>query len=216
MPDTTRPEAQLRRSYRTTTSGHVVVQVGRAMVHAHSLNLSLGGLLVDWTGRRPSPPVGAPVTVQLEVGDSGWLRQRGHVQRCDADRLAIGFHAMTADAEDRIEDRVLAALEAQRAPRLLIVDPSPVRRHAIAALLARAGYCSLEASTPLAALALLQRPQLHITAVAVAETTSQTGRAELTAYLAEEHAGLPVVLIGPQAHEAVAAVMDRLALPVPQ
>jgi hypothetical protein len=208
--------AQHRRSYRTATSGAAVVQVAGAVVHVHSVNLSLGGLLVEWraavAGR---PPVGAPVWVQLDIGGSGWLRQRGHVQRCDRGLLAIGFDALSPDTEDQIEDRVLAWLEAERSPRLLIVDPWPARRHRIAAEMVHAGYCSIEASTPLAALQQLEQPQLHIAAVAVAETATQTGRADLIAYLAEAHAGLPLVLIGARAHDAVAELLARMARPLP-
>jgi hypothetical protein len=97
---------------------------------------------------------------------------------------------------DVISSEIVAAQEAQRAPRVVVVDPSGPRRKRLAAALREAGCQSIEASTPLEAVDVLERSRVPVRAVAVAESTqSQTLADELVAFLAEAHPSLRLALI---------------------
>jgi CheY-like chemotaxis protein len=80
-------------------------------------------------------------------------------------------------------------------PRLLVVDPSPERRHHIAEKLRAAGCDPYEASTPLEAIDLIERPSSHITGVAVATNLTQTDGDELCEFVAETNPGIKLALI---------------------
>jgi len=193
------PDDDRRRSYRADVRGlavlHAPGDAGRARYHIE--NLSLGGArLRRAAGTTPPPlPVGAAVTVELGVDGTGWVVQQGQILRSDRDALAIGFGPLTPEAEDLIEDEVLAAIEARRAPRVVVVDRSAPRRLRLAAALERGGLCALEASTPLEAIDLVERSRTHVAVAAIHETLTQTGGWELIAYLGDAHPQLKIAVI---------------------
>jgi CheY-like chemotaxis protein len=101
------------------------------------------------------------------------------------------------------------AVEAQRMPRVVIVDRAAERRHQLAECLRAQGCCSLEAATPLEAVSLVERSRNHVRAVMVAETLTQTQADELLEFLAEAHPAIEVVRID-LADSAIPGLVARL------
>jgi hypothetical protein len=88
----------------------------------------------------------------------------------------------------------VAAVEARKSPRVVVVDPREDRRHELAEKLRAAGLSSIEAATPLEAIALVERPRNHVAAVAMADTLTQTGPHELVDYLSESNPGIKLAM----------------------
>ena len=89
---------------------------GGAVVHGHGLtmrgrirDLSLGGALID-LAEGTEVEHDHEVVVELEIGGSGWVAQRGRVRRSTGKQVAIAFGDVKPDVEDVIEDEVFAAV----------------------------------------------------------------------------------------------------------
>ena len=176
-----------RRHFRAGISGGAVVHGQGHSVRGHITNLSLGGALIQLADGTHDVDLDHDVTVELELGGSGWVSQKGRVRRRTDGQLAIEFARLGPDIEDVIEDEVAAAQDAHRSPRVVVCDPREERRHEIAEKLRVHGYTSIEAATPLEAIALVEQPRNHVAAVAVAETLTQTGPHELVEFLTESN-----------------------------
>src|SRR5688572_23817182 len=119
-----------RRSYRAEVHGCAVVHspdgtARRCVV----VDLSLGGVrLIELLPDQPVLAAERDVVVELECSGAGWVAQRGRVIRHAKGELAVRFLALKPDVEDLIEDEVLGALEAQRVPRVVVVDLDAARR----------------------------------------------------------------------------------------
>jgi len=192
------PHENRRRHYRAKVSGRAVIHVRDGAVRCEIDNLSLGGVMlrpVDEAGTDLAE--GSTVAVELQVDGASWLVQQGSVQRraSNPQRVVIAFGEVSPELEDLIEDEVLAAVEAERAPRVVVVDRSRVRRRRVARALHQVGCCPLEASTPLEAIELIEQSRTHVAAAAVAEALTQTAGQELVHFLAETHPGLKIALI---------------------
>lgn len=185
-----------RRHDRAQVNGCVVVHAPEGAVRGRIVNLSAGGVLVVEQASRAPLAEGTRVGIELETERRGWVRQDGGVLRRVDGAVAIEFVEPSPVLIDVITGEVLAAKEAQRAPRVVVVDPSRPRRMKLAAALRAAGCHSIEASTPLEAVDALERSRVPVVAVAVAESTqSQTLADELVEFLAEAHPSLRLGLI---------------------
>lgn len=185
-----------RRHDRARVNGCVVLHAPDGAVRGRIVNLSAGGVLVVEEESRARLAEGTRVGLELETERSGWVRQDGGVLRRIDDAIAIEFVEPSPGVVDVITGEVLAAQEARRAPRVIVVDPSRPRRQRIAAALRDVGCQSIEASTPLEAVDVLERSRVPVSAVAVAESTqSQTLADELVEFLAEAHPSLRLGLI---------------------
>jgi hypothetical protein len=157
-------------------------------------NLSLGGALVRCApGPAPVPGRGMPLWVELELGGR-WIAQHARASRCDIGEIAIEFDRVAADVEDLIEDHVLAEVESERTPRVVVLDPSAPRRRRISDALRRAGCDSYEASTPLEAIHRVETSP-GISAVAVAENVARTASEELVDYFSESNPHLKIAVL---------------------
>ncbi len=194
-----------RRHFRAGVNGGAVVHGRGVTRRGHITNLSLGGALIDLGDATNDLSIDHEVVVELEIGGSGWVAQRGHVQRREANTIAIAWSQIGADIEDVIEDEVVAAMEAHRSPRVVVVDSQVERRHEVAEKLRAAGYTSIEAATPLEAIALVEQQRNHVAAVAVADTLTQTGPHELVEFLTESNPHIQIALFLEEANEAPAA-----------
>jgi len=184
-----------RRHYRAEVIGCAILHASPAMaIRCEVGDLSLGGVLLR--NETACPAVGTRVTVEIELAGSGWITQRGTVQRGGPDVVAIRFDPLHPEVEDLIEDEVVAAMEAQHAPRVVVIDSSSERRHQVSAALAEAGCAPLEASTPLEAVRLLGRSGTGVSGVAVGDTLTQTDRDELVDFLVDTNPGIQIALIG--------------------
>jgi CheY-like chemotaxis protein len=191
-----------RRHYpRAQVGGSALIHAPDAVVRCEITNLSVHGallrpLLAPGTTLAP----GTPVSVDLHpVGSRSWIGQRGQVRRC-AGRgapLAIAFDHVSPEFEDMVEDEVLDELEATRSPRVLVVDRDDQRRGRAAAALRSAGCSPLEASTPLAAIELVEASHDHLAAAAIAVDLTQTGGRELAQFLVDTHPGIRIAVLVP-------------------
>jgi hypothetical protein len=182
-----------RRSFRAEVDGCAIVHAPDGVaVRCRVVDLGLGGVRLAEPYLDSDVLAGVPVTLELECAGAGWVVQCGRVVRHAGGELAIVFDVLSPEVEDFIEDEVLGALEADLKPRVVVVDGSVPRREEVVDLLREAGCAPLEASTPLEAVALVERSRNHVCAVLLAETMSQTAAAELHDFLAESHPTIAV------------------------
>jgi len=206
------PGGNRRRSYRAGVHGRAIVHAaGGVALRADVVDLGLGGVRLVETAADAAPLAdGAEVAVELECAGAGWVAQRGRVIRHQHGELVVRFHALRPEVEDLIEDEVLGAVEAERAPRVVVVDCTPERRHQVAAALRGLGCCSLEAATPLEAIELIERSRLHVCAVALAECLTQTQADEIVQYLHDSHPEVVIARIR-DGEDPVAGAVGELA-----
>jgi CheY-like chemotaxis protein len=175
-----------RRHVRAGVPGTAVVHLDGVSVRGNLANLSIGGALVVVADADDLPQL-EDVTLELDLGDGGRLAQRGVVRRRDARRLAIAFVDIVPELAGLIEREVSSEAEAARSPRVVVVDSRRDRRQRVAEKLREAGCTSVEAATPLEAIALVEQRQNRIAAVAVADALTQTGPQELVEFLSESN-----------------------------
>jgi len=188
--------SERRRHFRAQVAASAVVHASRVALRGRVIDLSLGGVRVRRSDDDvPCPSFGTPAVIELELGRAGWVSQDGWIQRSTIDEVVIAFDRLAPRVEDLIEEEVLAAVEASRRPRMVVVDPAPERRQRVAAALREAGCESYEASTPLEAIDLVERPHNHITGIAVAEQLTQTDGGELMDFFAETNPGIRLAMI---------------------
>lgn len=187
--------AERRRHYRAGLEASALVHAASIVLRGRTVDLSLGGVRIRRIDEStPCPAVGSAAMIELELGRR-WVAQDGRIVRAALDEIVVQFAPLAAEVEDLIEDEVLAALEAAKRPRAIVVDPSAERRHHIAERLREAGCEPYEAATPLDAIGLLEQPRNHISGVAVAARLTQTGGDELCDFVAETNPGIKLALI---------------------
>lgn len=106
--------------------------------------------------------------------------------------------------------------DADAIPVVVVVDQAETRRHRVAESVRHAGGRSIEAATPLEAIALVEAGAGEIDAVAIAERLTQTRGDELLEYLCSAHPELEVAVIPERppteddqpAHDAVVLPCD--------
>lgn len=184
-----------RRHFRAGVEAGAIIHAAQIALRGRIVDLSLGGVKVRRVDDNvPTPAPGTLATVELDLG--GWVKQAGRIQRCGGlGEIVVAFSRLAPEVEDRIEDEVLAAIEATRRPRMIVVDPSASRRRRVADKLREAGCDSYEAATPLEAIDLMERPRSHIRGVALAEHLTQTGTDEFSEFVAETNPGIKLALL---------------------
>ena len=218
MPDRRRAESgtERRRHFRAQVGASAVVHASRIALRGQVVDLSLGGVRVRRSDDElPCPSFGTPATIELELGKTGWVTQDGWIQRSTLDELVIAFDRVAPQIEDLIEEEVLANIEAQTRPRMVVVDPAPERRQRMVQALRDAGCDSYEASTPLEAIDLVGRPHNHITGIAVAEQLTQTDGGELMDFFAETNPGIRLAMIAEATGENPRVTRDGIAVVSP-
>jgi hypothetical protein len=80
-------------------------------------------------------------------------------------------------------------------PVVVVVDQAETRRHRVAESIRHAGGRSIEAATPLEAIAIVESGREDIDALAIAQKLTQTGGDELVSYLSITHPDLEVAMI---------------------
>jgi len=182
-----------RRHARAKVEGRVVIHGPEGIARGVIVDLGSGGVLVRELGRLAPLDVATTVSIELEVTGLGWVTQPGTVVRHDRGTVAVAFAG--ANPRAAISDRTLDPGRIGRC--VVVLDPSASRRRRVAAALRAAGYCSLEAATPLELVDLLERAHGEIAAIALApRTETQTRLDELVGFLSEVHPGVRLTLIG--------------------
>lgn len=208
--------SERRRHYRAQVATAAVVHAARIALRGRVVDLCLGGVRVRRSDDDvPCPAFGTPAIIELDLGKFGWIAQDGWIQRSTIDEIVIAFDRLAPQIEDLIEEEVLAAIEANRRPRMVVVDPAPERRQRVAAALREAGCDSFEASTPLEAIDLVERPHNHITGIAVAEQLTQTGGEELVDFFCETNPGIRIALLAEASGEHPRNTRDGIAVVSP-
>jgi hypothetical protein len=185
--------ARHRRLFRADVRGRAFVHADGAVLRCAIENLSLGGALLHALTPAPLRP-DDEIGVELGIDGVGWIHQRARVLRCDPPRIAVGFVQLSSDAVERIGDEVLAAIDARRVPRVVLVDRCRERRRHMASALERAGLRALEAATPLETIDLLERSRTRATAAAIHEAIARGG-AGLVQFLTDAHPRLGIAVI---------------------
>ncbi len=158
------------------------------------VDLSLGGMRMRVSEGAACPATGCAGLMELHLTD-GWHRLCVRVVRSSFDEVAVSFHDVAPTVEDAIEDEVVASLEAIRKPHIVVVDPSPHRRHRIAETLRIAGCDPVEAATPLEAIGIVERECGGIRGMTVAESLTQTHAAEFCEYVSQSNPEIQLRLI---------------------
>jgi hypothetical protein len=176
--------SERRRALRVPVRGVAVFYAEDGAMHGTIENLSSGGALVTVAGI----PFDESLDVELKLGDdSGWVSAKTvRIERTARRstpyandggrgwRIAVQF--------DRVDDQMRAAIEgaidhalraAQRRP-ILVIDDRPARRVNLATRLAARGMTPLAPRTPLEAIDLLTRTQLHVNVCLLAPSFGQS------------------------------------------
>jgi CheY-like chemotaxis protein len=204
MNDRRRAEdkGERRRHFRAGLEAGAVIHASKLAIRGRIVDLSLGGVRIRRVDdQAPCPAPGTAAMIEMEIGLRGWIAADGIVRRCELDEVVISFAPLPAEVEDLIEDEVLAAIEATRRPRMIVVDSHPDRRRRVAEKLRAAGCDSYEVSTPLEAIDMMERPRAHIRGVAVAETLTQTDGNEFCDFVGETNPNIKLALIADELAE---------------
>ncbi len=165
--------SERRRALRVPVRGVAVFYGEDGAMHGTIENLSSSGALLSVAG----VPFDESLDVELKLGhDTGWVSARTvRIERTARRwRIAVEF--------DRVDDQMRAAIEgaidhalraAQRRP-ILVIDDRPSRRVNLATRLAARGMTPLAPRTPLEAIDLLTRTQLHVNVCLLAPSFGQT------------------------------------------
>jgi hypothetical protein len=178
--------AERRNALRVPVRGVAVFYAEDGATHGTIENLSSTGALVSLRG---VPPDGRDesLDVELKLGlETGWVSARTVRVERTARRVRI------AVAFDRVDDQLRAAIDATidhaihaavRRP-ILVVDDRVARRTDLITKLVARGMMPLAPRTPLEAIDLLTRTQMHVNVCLLAPSFGQTA-AELRAVVSD-------------------------------
>ncbi len=182
--------AERREALRVPVRGVAVCHLATESVPEAALfgqleNLSQGGALVN-LATCPSDHAVLDVELKLPVAATGWISahtvrverasQRstageappaalpvGSAVRASGWRVGIAFDRVDSKMRQAIDETITAALEAARRRPILVIDDHAARRDSLIQRLAERGMTPLAPRTPLDAIDLLTRSQLHVT-----------------------------------------------------
>jgi hypothetical protein len=150
-------------------------------VHGRIENLSESGALVSLAAGRETEDLDrSAIDLELKLGvDTGWVsaravrveRTRNHSQRL---HVAVAFDHLDDGMRSAIETAIACALRAAQRKPVLVVDERLARRRDLAAHLGARGLTPLVPQTPLEAVDLLARAQLHVAVCLVAPSFGQS------------------------------------------
>jgi hypothetical protein len=192
---------ELRSAMRVRSKGSIRIHCGNRVISGRIVDLAVGGICV-----RTELPIGllgligelVHVDLNLDTVASRRFALLGRVLRVSIPtrRMAIGFDAVPDDFEDCVQDELLAAVEHDRLPRMILVDTVDGRRNKIASAFRNAGCHVTEASTPLEAIAHLDGSRFELGLIAIADTVPETVAEQLREFLLDEHPEAHMVSIG--------------------
>lgn len=139
---------------------------GPGPLHGSLENLSQSGALVNLTSRPPTDNL--QLELRLDTSD-GWVT--GHtvrVERVNAStqrggwRLAVAFDRVEPRVRASIDNAIGHALSAAKRRPILVIDDKAERRASLIQRLVRDGMTPIAPRTPLEAIDVLARAQLHV------------------------------------------------------
>jgi CheY-like chemotaxis protein len=197
--DWTETPRELRRTMRVRSKGSVRIREGARLIRGRILDIGVGGISV----RAEVPigfasPVRMPVRVDVSLDAcSKRFSLTGHVLRSRAatNVIAIEFDELPSGFEDFVQDELLAAVEHDALPRMILVDTVAKRRGVFANAFRGAGCSVTEVSTPLEAIAQLGQLRFEPGVIAVADSVPESIAADLREFLCEHHPEAHMVAI---------------------
>lgn len=189
--------SERRRALRAPVHGEVVMHGRRAAIRGTIENLSLTGVLVR---ARQKVARGITVEVDLHLPEAGRPAVRGQVVRSekheDGVRIAIRFLGPSADAEDAIEDEIVAALAAARRRPVLVVDGVEERRLDLADALRARQMTPLVPRTPLEMVEALSSPEQHVEVCLLSSKFADVQGRDLASFIHEAFPWVRVMYVG--------------------
>jgi CheY-like chemotaxis protein len=163
-----------RRAMRVPVRGQVVLHGDVGPLHGTLENLSHSGALVslasaptelepkmEGAGVTPAPVINLELRL---VDGTGWVTARA--VRAEPStrgaRIAVVFDRVEPAMRASIDASITSALTAARRRPILVIDDQHGRRSQLMAALAKEGMTPLAPATPLEAIDLLTRAQLHV------------------------------------------------------
>jgi len=153
-------------------------------MHGRIENLSESGALVSVADM---PAEEETFDVELKLGvDTGWVCARTvRIERAARRfKIAVQFDRLDAAVRAAIETAIASALRAAQRRPILVLDERIARRLDLAARLSARGMTPLAPRTPLEAIDLLTRTQLHVDVCLVAPSFGHSA-AELRALVSD-------------------------------
>jgi len=132
-------------------------------MHGEISNLSYGGALVD-VATPLAPFFTADLELRLGTHNSTVAARtvRVEVKPRRKWRIAVAFENVDAQTRDAIDVTINDAIAACRRRPILVIDDRDDRREALTRVLTNHGMTPLAPRTPLDAIELLTRPELHV------------------------------------------------------
>ena len=190
-----------RRAMRVRSKGSIQIRHGARLIRARVADLALGGICAHAElpiGLRAL--IGELVRVGLRFDACPAIRFTlfGRVLRVNVamKTVAIGFDTVPDEFEDCVQNELLAAVEHDSLPRVILVDSLVARRNTIADAFRNAGCHVTEAATPLEAIRRLGRARFAPGVIAIADTVPESVAEELRGFLLDEHPHAHMVAIG--------------------
>jgi len=153
--------AERRGALRVPVRGVAVLYASGGPLHGMIENLSQSGALVSVASR----PLEAEIDMEIRLDDgSGWVSAR--TVRAEpygrSWRIAVTFARVDSALRDVIDAAIACARGAARRRPILVIDENLDRKRDLIARLANRGMTPLAPKTPLEAIELLSRSQLHV------------------------------------------------------
>lgn len=150
-----------RRALRVPVRGIAVLYASGGPLHGMVENLSQTGALVSVASRTAEEHL--DMEIRLAEG-SGWVvarivRVEPHARQW---RIAVAFDRVDDPLREAIDASISAARGAARRRPILVIDENSDRKRDLIARLASEGMTPLAPKTPLEAIDLLTRSQLHV------------------------------------------------------
>lgn len=150
-----------RRALRVPVRGFAVLYASTGPLHGMIENLSKSGALVGVASRPPEEEL--DIEIRIAEGN-GWVV--GRVVRAEPHarqwRIAVEFGRVDESLKDAIEASIASARGAARRRPILVIDGNIDRKNSLITRLSDRGMTPLAPKTPLEAIDLLTRSQLHV------------------------------------------------------
>lgn len=166
--------SERRRAMRVPVRGVAVFYGEDGAMHGRIENLSESGALVSLAGMLASEE---SFDVELKLGvDTGWVTARPvRLERISRKlRVAVAFDHLDEPVRVAIETAIASALRAAQRRPILVIDDHLLRRSDLITRLAARGMTPLAPRTPLEAIDLLTRTQLHVDVCLLAPSFGQS------------------------------------------
>jgi hypothetical protein len=213
--DHTSNGAERRRAPRMPVRGVAVFYGEDGAICGTIENLSKSGALVQVAAAHATAGSDRSlIDVELKLGiDTGWVAARAvriaHPAR-GAWQIAVEFDQIDHALRAAIESAIAAAVRAAKRRPILVIDGRAARRRDLVAKLSARGMSPLAPTTPLEAVDLLARPQLHVGVCLVAPSFGHSAD-ELRAQLVQSFPWLTIEPIVDDLDDTISRAQDAWA-----